>query len=103
MADTIYFPDGSMEVLIGPHAFENLILTRLGTDAFNWYIQAQEEKQSEEEDNYEEDAEFYRDLCLDAIDSIDQVILTIEQSKRLNRDKILSLLRSTREHLHENL
>ena len=108
MAKTIYFPDGTHEVMIGPQAFENVILTRLGYDAFNWYKEMKEQEADEiattEQDiiDCEMETERYRFMCIDARDSLDEAI-NLLINKRLDKQKLLDILRTAREELDRNL
>lgn len=109
MADVIYFPDGTNEVLIGPNAFENVLLTRLGPDALNWYKEQQDklvasaEEAEIAESNLYDEIESCREICFEAVDNFDEAIELIENSKRLDKEKLLKILRRGRTALNDNL
>ena len=106
MARTIYFPDGSCEVLFcGEHevaenilALERILQERLGNDTVHLFQQIMEEYTPEsnalnmEMRCYEQSCDGYRNRLHDVRNLLDESLAKLSDGKRLNRAKLTDAL-----------
>lgn len=93
MADTIYLPDGTTEVILGNpmDALTRLVAERLGPDAeriirkYTVDLQAQREALGDEMRNYEGTMESQRDLLQDTLDDLQSLLPDIKNHKVAER------------------
>lgn len=97
MADTLYLPDGSMEVLFSRDDFQRLIYEKLGYDAEQKLIEIINEadytqaKVDTDLESYEASLESNTRCFNDLLDSIEE-LKKILDTKRLDKTKMSKLL-----------
>lgn len=97
MADTLYLPDGSMEVLFSRDDFQRLICEKLGSDAEQKLIEIINEadytqaKVDTDLESYEASLESNTRCFNDLLDSIEE-LKKILDTKRLDKTKMSKLL-----------
>lgn len=106
MARTIYFPDGSSEVLFTEDpekqlpVFERIIEERLGKDALelfhdvanppDWAAQEQEMR------SYEASCESYRNVLSDVHDELEEVVKLLQQPGPMKAATRLNIIKSVK-------
>ena len=91
MARTIYFPDGSCEVLLREDAaddLEQILRERLGDDVADLFL---ETRCPTEQDDYEFACDSYRRCLQDALDEL-RAALDVLETPRSNRKKVAQSL-----------
>jgi len=97
MADTLYLPDGSMEVLFSRDDFKRLIYEKLGSDAEQKLIEIIQEadytqaKVNTDLESYEASLESNTRCFNDLLDSIKEAKQLLNE-KRLNKNRMVKLL-----------
>lgn len=101
MAQTLYLPDGSCEVMIGDPAdcLQKIIYERLGRDCEELFLSLFEDYKAEIEDRkerakeFEQNADGYMQMCHEAVDNLNECIKLVDSPGRLDekllREKLL--------------
>ena len=59
--------------------------------------------QEEEKEEYERNCEGYRDMLLEAVEELDGVLESMENAKRINKEKLFLSLKRIRKNIWANL
>ena len=114
MAETLYFKDGSMEVLIPTlgadrtDLLERIIYERLGSDVARCFrecvasLNLKIEDQRIRADEFERSADGYLSLCQEAVENF-QAILPLLEADRLDRKALKKAVMIGYNALHQNL
>lgn len=110
MAETVYFNDGSMDVILGDKGdfLERLLREKLGDDVarcFTEYVsELQEDVKCAQESIEEQEriADGYHQLCNNALDAFSSV-LDLLKSPRLSRSALKGAVQAGYDDLNKNL
>lgn len=110
MTETVYFNDGSMDVILGDKGdfLERLLREKLGDDVarcFTEYVsELQEEAKCAKESIEEQEriADGYHQLCNNALDAFSSVLELLE-SPRLSRSALKGAVQAGYDDLNKNL
>lgn len=102
MADTLYLPDGSYEIIPCPEkaeeVFEDIVQRFLGDDLLNLYRDLAEsfyDKNHDlavELDSYSESLHEYSTAMQDSLEVLEKLMFEVRDCKRLDRSKIVKTL-----------
>lgn len=110
MAETVYFLDGSMDVVLTEKDayLERLIREKLGDDVARLFRECVTEMQDnlafqqEATDEQERSADGYFQMCHDACDSFREIIDLLDEP-RLNRSRLRTAAQTGYDNLYKNL
>lgn len=66
-------------------------------------MRSERDIQEEEKEEYERSCEGYRDMLLEAVEELDGVLESMENAKRINKEKLFLSLRRIRKNIWVNL
>lgn len=66
-------------------------------------MRSERDIQEEEKEEYERNCEGYRDMLLEAVEELDGVLESIENAKRINKEKLFLSLKRIRKNIWVNL
>lgn len=107
MADTLYFPDGTMEVVLGnpEDVLKRIVEERLGRDCTNLLQSILDDytfTDNQKGDDYESISEGYFIQLHDVCEELED-ILTLFEATRLNKAAVKKRLQAIRDSLHKQL
>lgn len=110
MAETVYFNDGSMDVILGDKGdfLERLLREKLGDDVarcFTEYVSELQEELAESQEiseDQERSADGYLQMCHDACEAFQEICYLLEQP-RLNRKELQEVAERGYNDLNANL
>lgn len=103
MARTLYFPDGSMEVVLcePQHDLRRIIDERLGRDCAELYDEIIDDFMYVEGDDYEKIADGYFSLIQNTKEEL-EAVLKMFDGKRLDRNRLQKSISEIYKNLHKN-
>ena len=66
-------------------------------------MRSERDIQEEEKEEYERNCEGYRDMLLEAVEELDGVLESMENAKRINKEKLFLSLKRIRKNIWANL
>ena len=66
-------------------------------------MKSERDIQAEEKEEYERNCEGYRDMLQEAVEELDGVLESMENAKRINKEKLLLSLKRIRKNIWANL
>lgn len=106
MAQTLYMPDGSTEIVFGDQegTLQKVIYERLGRDCEELYkeILADLREELTGGDDYEKIADGYKNMLNDTLEGLVEILYEFDKP-RLNRQKVQKALKALRDNLHDNM
>lgn len=66
-------------------------------------MRSERDIQAEEKEEYERNCEGYRDMLLEAVEELDGVLESMENAKRINKEKLFLSLKRIRKNIWVNL
>lgn len=108
MAQTIYLPDGTTEIMFGRDSFQKLVAERLGYDAEK-ILQEIIDEADYTKAKVQTDLVSYESSLEDNTSCFQEILAKIEKiqrninSKRMSKDKILELLSNIEAEIHNQI
>lgn len=108
MAQTIYLPDGTSEIMFGRDSFQKLVSERLGYDAEKMLQEIIDEADYTKA-KVQTDLTSYESTIEDNTSCFQEILVKVEKiqrninSKRMSKDKILELLSNIEAEIHNQI
>ena len=66
-------------------------------------MRSERDIQAEEKEEYERNCDYYRDMLQEAVEELDGVLESMENAKRINKEKIFLSIKRIRQNIWTNL